>query len=69
MPTMVYSPGADEGDKVEDGMFDIITEEEVSRVSDSDSFATACSSVHGQQEAAQLYVAHLASKYQPQKLT
>ncbi|XP_019739190.1 FYVE and coiled-coil domain-containing protein 1-like [Hippocampus comes] len=46
--------GADEGDKVEDGMFDIITEEEVSRVSDSDSFATACSSVHGQQEAAQL---------------
>uniref|UniRef100_A0A3Q2Y155 FYVE and coiled-coil domain-containing protein 1-like n=1 Tax=Hippocampus comes TaxID=109280 RepID=A0A3Q2Y155_HIPCM len=42
----------DEGDKVEDGMFDIITEEEVSRVSDSDSFATACSSVHGQQEAA-----------------
>uniref|UniRef100_A0A3Q2Z1M1 FYVE and coiled-coil domain-containing protein 1-like n=1 Tax=Hippocampus comes TaxID=109280 RepID=A0A3Q2Z1M1_HIPCM len=49
----------DEGDKVEDGMFDIITEEEVSRVSDSDSFATACSSVHGQQEAAQLYVQYL----------
>ncbi|XP_077411811.1 FYVE and coiled-coil domain-containing protein 1-like [Vanacampus margaritifer] len=46
--------GADEGDKLEDGMFDIITEEEVSVVSDGDSFATACSPGHGQQEAAQL---------------
>lgn len=52
----VYSLGADEGDKLEDGVFDIITEEEVSGVYDSDSlsFATACSPGHGQQGAAQL---------------
>uniref|UniRef100_A0A671V9R5 FYVE and coiled-coil domain autophagy adaptor 1 n=1 Tax=Sparus aurata TaxID=8175 RepID=A0A671V9R5_SPAAU len=39
-----------------DGVFDIITEEEVSGVYDSDSlsFATACSPGHGQQGAAQL---------------
>lgn len=48
--------GADEGDKLDDGVFDIITEEEVSGVYDSDSlsFATACSPGHGQQGAAQL---------------
>lgn len=48
--------GADEGDKQDDGVFDIITEEEVSGVYDSDSlsFATACSPGHGQQGAAQL---------------
>ncbi|XP_034743673.1 FYVE and coiled-coil domain-containing protein 1-like isoform X2 [Etheostoma cragini] len=45
-----------EGDKLEDGVFDIITEEEVSGVYDSDSlsFATACSPGHVQQGAAQL---------------
>ncbi|XP_051257043.1 FYVE and coiled-coil domain-containing protein 1 isoform X1 [Dicentrarchus labrax] len=48
--------GANEGDKLDDGVFDIITEEEVSGVYDSDSlsFATACSPGHGQQGAAQL---------------
>lgn len=48
--------GADQGDKLEDGVFDIITEEEVSGVYDSDSlsFSTACSPGHGQQGAAQL---------------
>ncbi|XP_061551130.1 FYVE and coiled-coil domain-containing protein 1-like [Phycodurus eques] len=46
--------GADEGDKLEDGLFDIITEEEVSGVSDGDLFTTACSPGHGQQEAAHL---------------
>ncbi|XP_040910227.1 FYVE and coiled-coil domain-containing protein 1-like isoform X2 [Toxotes jaculatrix] len=46
--------GADEGDKPDDGVFDIITEEEVSGVSDSLSFSTACSPGHGQQGAAQL---------------
>nr|XP_061794986.1 FYVE and coiled-coil domain-containing protein 1 [Nerophis lumbriciformis] len=46
--------GKCEGNKLEDGVFDIITEEEVSGVSESDSFATACSSGFGQQEAAQL---------------
>ncbi|KAF0046798.1 hypothetical protein F2P81_000431 [Scophthalmus maximus] len=46
--------GVDEDDKQEDGVFDIITEEEVSGVSDSLSFVTACSPVHGQQGAAQL---------------
>ncbi|KAM7379521.1 hypothetical protein PAMP_005067 [Pampus punctatissimus] len=47
---------ADEGDKLEDGVFDIITEEEVSGVHDCDSlsFSTACSPGHGQQGAAQL---------------
>ncbi|CAK6957723.1 FYVE and coiled-coil domain-containing protein 1-like isoform X2 [Scomber scombrus] len=47
---------SDEGDKLEDGVFDIITEEEVSGVYDSDSlsFSTACSPGHGQQGAAQL---------------
>uniref|UniRef100_A0A672YMN2 FYVE and coiled-coil domain containing 1b n=1 Tax=Sphaeramia orbicularis TaxID=375764 RepID=A0A672YMN2_9TELE len=40
----------DEGDKQDDGVFDIITEEEVSGVYDSDShsLATACSPAHGQ---------------------
>ncbi|XP_049889464.1 FYVE and coiled-coil domain-containing protein 1-like isoform X1 [Epinephelus moara] len=49
-------PGADEGEKLDDGVFDIITDEEVSGVYDSDSlsFATACSPGHGQQGAAQL---------------
>ncbi|KAM8849149.1 FYVE and coiled-coil domain-containing protein 1-like [Spinachia spinachia] len=48
--------GADEGEKLSDGVFDIITEEEVSGVYDSDSlsFATACSPGHGQQGAATL---------------
>lgn len=48
--------GADEGDKQDDGVFDIITDEEVSGVYDSDSisFATACSPGHEQQGAAQL---------------
>lgn len=52
----VYVLGADEGDKLDDGVFDIITEDEVSGVYDSDSlsFATACSPEHGQQGAAQL---------------
>ncbi|CAB1426229.1 unnamed protein product [Pleuronectes platessa] len=47
-------PGPDENEKQDDGVFDIITDEEVSVVSDSLSFATACSSEHGQQGAAQL---------------
>ncbi|KAK5860162.1 hypothetical protein PBY51_021659 [Eleginops maclovinus] len=48
--------GENEGEKADDGVFDIITEEEVSGVYDSDtlSFATACSPEHGQQGAAQL---------------
>ncbi|KAK7896145.1 hypothetical protein WMY93_021470 [Mugilogobius chulae] len=46
--------GADTAEKQDDGVFDIITEEEVSGVYDSDSFLTACSSTHGQQGAAQL---------------
>ncbi|TNN51496.1 FYVE and coiled-coil domain-containing protein 1 [Liparis tanakae] len=48
--------GADEGEKPNDGVFDIITEDEVSEVYDGDSlsFATACSPEHGQQRAAQL---------------
>ncbi|XP_072296934.1 FYVE and coiled-coil domain-containing protein 1 [Eucyclogobius newberryi] len=46
--------GADSAEKQEDGVFDIITEEEVSGVYDSDSFLTACSSAHGQQGAPQL---------------
>lgn len=46
--------GAGEDDKQDDGVFDIITEEEVSGVSDSLSFATACSPSHGQQGAVQL---------------
>ncbi|KAM9844578.1 FYVE and coiled-coil domain-containing protein 1 [Aulostomus maculatus] len=48
--------GADECDKQEDGVFDIITDEEVSGVYDSDSlsFATASTPGHGQQGAAQL---------------
>jgi len=52
----VYFLGADEGDKPNDGVFDIITEDEVSGVYDGDSlsFATACSPGHGQQRAAQL---------------
>ncbi len=48
--------GADEDEKQGDGVFDIITDEEVSGVYDSDSqsFATACSPGQGQQGAAQL---------------
>uniref|UniRef100_A0A8C2ZUY7 FYVE and coiled-coil domain autophagy adaptor 1 n=1 Tax=Cyclopterus lumpus TaxID=8103 RepID=A0A8C2ZUY7_CYCLU len=48
--TNVYFLGADGGDKPNDGVFDIITEDEVSGVYDSDSlsFATACSPGHGQ---------------------
>ncbi|XP_026229715.1 FYVE and coiled-coil domain-containing protein 1 [Anabas testudineus] len=46
--------GSDEVDKLDDGVFDIITDDEVSGVYDSDSFATACSPGHGQQGAAQL---------------
>nr|XP_043890755.1 FYVE and coiled-coil domain-containing protein 1-like [Solea senegalensis] len=46
--------GENEDDKRDDGVFDIITDEEVSVVSDSLSFATACSPEHGQQGAAQL---------------
>ncbi|CAL9689230.1 unnamed protein product [Knipowitschia caucasica] len=46
--------GADAAAKQDDGVFDIITEEEVSCVYDSDSFLTACTSTHGQQGAAQL---------------
>ncbi|XP_059200278.1 FYVE and coiled-coil domain-containing protein 1-like [Centropristis striata] len=53
---VTHLSGAEEGDKADDGVFDIITEEEVSGVYDSDSlsFATACSPGHGQQGAAQL---------------
>ncbi|XP_055008082.1 FYVE and coiled-coil domain-containing protein 1 [Boleophthalmus pectinirostris] len=46
--------GAEPAEKQDDGVFDIITEEEVSGVYDSDSFLTACSSTHGQQGAAEL---------------
>ncbi|XP_077471175.1 FYVE and coiled-coil domain-containing protein 1-like [Stigmatopora argus] len=46
--------GAGEGEQVEDAVFDIITEEEVSGVSDYDSFATACSSGYEQRVAAEL---------------
>uniref|UniRef100_I3JS10 FYVE and coiled-coil domain autophagy adaptor 1 n=1 Tax=Oreochromis niloticus TaxID=8128 RepID=I3JS10_ORENI len=48
--------GAGGGDKLDDGVFDIITDEEVSGVYDSESlsFVTACSPGHGQQGAAQL---------------
>uniref|UniRef100_UPI0037E7E159 FYVE and coiled-coil domain-containing protein 1 n=1 Tax=Semicossyphus pulcher TaxID=241346 RepID=UPI0037E7E159 len=53
--TVTGAAGAEEGEKQDDGVFDIITEEEVSGVYDSDlSFATACSPAHGQQGAAQL---------------
>ncbi|XP_077580743.1 FYVE and coiled-coil domain-containing protein 1-like isoform X2 [Stigmatopora nigra] len=43
-----------EGEQMEDAVFDIITEEEVSGVSEYDSFATACSSGYGQLVAAEL---------------
>nr|XP_061798639.1 FYVE and coiled-coil domain-containing protein 1-like [Nerophis lumbriciformis] len=46
------SEGAD--NNLEDGVFDIITEEEVSGVYDCGGFATACTAGHGQLEAAQL---------------
>uniref|UniRef100_A0A1A8EXP8 FYVE and coiled-coil domain containing 1 n=1 Tax=Nothobranchius korthausae TaxID=1143690 RepID=A0A1A8EXP8_9TELE len=46
--------GGDEGEKLDDGVFDIITEEEVSSVNDRDSFTTACSPGLGQQGAAEL---------------
>uniref|UniRef100_A0A665WI62 FYVE and coiled-coil domain-containing protein 1-like n=1 Tax=Echeneis naucrates TaxID=173247 RepID=A0A665WI62_ECHNA len=45
-------------DKQDDGVFDIITEEEVSVVSDSLSFVTACSPGHEQQGAPQLLSVH-----------
>ncbi|XP_034559818.1 FYVE and coiled-coil domain-containing protein 1-like [Notolabrus celidotus] len=51
----VTMSGADEAEKQEDGVFDIITEEEVSGVYGSElSFTTACSPGHGQQGAAQI---------------
>lgn len=54
----VYVAGGGEGggDKLDDGVFDIITEEEVCGVYDGEtpSFVTACSPGHGQQGAAQL---------------
>lgn len=48
--------GPDEGEMLQDGVFDIITEEEVSGFNDSDalSFATACTPEQDQQGAAQL---------------
>ncbi|XP_035994245.1 FYVE and coiled-coil domain-containing protein 1 [Fundulus heteroclitus] len=46
--------GGEEGEKPDDGVFDIITDEEVSGVNDCDSFTTACSPGHDQQGAAQL---------------
>ncbi|XP_013873830.1 FYVE and coiled-coil domain-containing protein 1 [Austrofundulus limnaeus] len=46
--------GGEEGGKSDDGVFDIITEEEVSVVNNSDSFTTACAPGHDQQGAAQL---------------
>ncbi|XP_015225333.1 PREDICTED: FYVE and coiled-coil domain-containing protein 1-like isoform X1 [Cyprinodon variegatus] len=46
--------GGDEGEKPDDGVFDIITEEEVSGVNNSNSFATACAPGDGQQGPAQL---------------
>ncbi|XP_019954819.2 FYVE and coiled-coil domain-containing protein 1 [Paralichthys olivaceus] len=52
--TVTAGPGPGENEKLDDGVFDIITDEEVSGVSDSLSFATACSPEHGQQGAAQL---------------
>ncbi|KAK2822579.1 hypothetical protein Q5P01_022644 [Channa striata] len=52
----VTSATADEGDKHDDGVFDIITEDEVSGVCDSDalSCSSPCSPGRGQQGAAQL---------------
>ncbi|XP_027877131.1 FYVE and coiled-coil domain-containing protein 1 [Xiphophorus couchianus] len=52
--SMAGVAGGDEGEKPDDAVFDIITEEEVSGVYDNDSFTTACSPGHSQQEAAQL---------------
>uniref|UniRef100_A0A1A7XZW9 FYVE and coiled-coil domain containing 1 n=3 Tax=Iconisemion striatum TaxID=60296 RepID=A0A1A7XZW9_9TELE len=46
--------GGDEGEKLDDGVFDIITEEEVSGVNDAGSFTTNCSTGVGQQGAAEL---------------
>uniref|UniRef100_A0A3Q2C7G6 FYVE and coiled-coil domain autophagy adaptor 1b n=1 Tax=Cyprinodon variegatus TaxID=28743 RepID=A0A3Q2C7G6_CYPVA len=43
------SLAGDEGEKPDDGVFDIITEEEVSGVNNSNSFATACAPGDGQQ--------------------
>uniref|UniRef100_A0A3Q2C7C8 FYVE and coiled-coil domain autophagy adaptor 1b n=1 Tax=Cyprinodon variegatus TaxID=28743 RepID=A0A3Q2C7C8_CYPVA len=48
------SLAGDEGEKPDDGVFDIITEEEVSGVNNSNSFATACAPGDGQQGPAQL---------------
>ncbi|KAM3604833.1 uncharacterized protein V6R79_016859 [Siganus canaliculatus] len=60
--------GADEGARQDDGVFDIITEEEVSGVYDSDSlsFATA-SPGHGQQGAAQLTSSASAGELTPEE--
>ncbi|KAM6919275.1 FYVE and coiled-coil domain-containing protein 1 [Xenentodon cancila] len=48
--------GGDEGEKLDDGVFDIITDEEVSGIYDRDPhfFDTSCSPRQGQQGAAQL---------------
>ncbi|XP_037538267.1 FYVE and coiled-coil domain-containing protein 1 [Nematolebias whitei] len=46
--------GGEEGEKPDDGVFDIITEEEVSGVSNNHSFTSACSPGHDQQGAPQL---------------
>lgn len=51
---MATFSGGEEGGKSDDGVFDIITEEEVSGVNHSDSFTTACAPGHDQQGAAQL---------------
>ncbi|XP_017266609.1 FYVE and coiled-coil domain-containing protein 1 [Kryptolebias marmoratus] len=52
--SLAGAAGGDEGDKPDDGVFDIITEEEVSGVNNSGSFTTAYSPGHDQQGAAQL---------------
>lgn len=54
-PGRSVSSVPEEGRKPDDGVFDIITEEEVNGVYDSDlSFSTTCSPGHGQQGAAEL---------------
>lgn len=49
-----YFSGGEEGEKPDDGVFDIITEEEVSGVSNSHAFTNTCSPGHDQQGAPQL---------------
>ena len=52
---MFWVCGAEQGLAPDDGVFDIISEEEVNGVYDSDlSFSTACSPGHRQQGAAEL---------------